>query len=100
MLKNCWYFDDKPSCRIPFAQDISLPTNDSPVETNSRSYTTNSISSDVPVQSNPADEIETSDLHLLEKEGQNLDAEKRNDLTVLVNENKDIFRIGGLQYNS
>ncbi|GFT33963.1 transposon Tf2-6 polyprotein [Nephila pilipes] len=66
MRKNYWYFGDKPNCRIPFAKDISLPTNDSPVELNNSSCPTSSISSDVPVQSNPADETETSDLHLRE----------------------------------
>ncbi|GFS66836.1 hypothetical protein NPIL_390851, partial [Nephila pilipes] len=54
---------------IPFAKDTALPVNDSPVEMNCSSWPINSISSDVPVQSNPGDETETSDLHLLE-EGQ------------------------------
>ncbi|GFU11047.1 transposon Tf2-6 polyprotein [Nephila pilipes] len=86
------YFDNKLNCRIPFAKDIPLPTNDSPVRMNNSSIPTSSIFSDVPVQSNPADETETSDLHLHE-EGQNFDAEVRNDLTVLLNENKDVFRL-------
>ncbi|GFU50066.1 transposon Tf2-6 polyprotein [Nephila pilipes] len=94
MLKNYWYFGDKPNCRIPFAKYIPLPKKDSPVEMNNSSCPTNSISSDVPVQSKPIDETETSDLHLRE-EGQALDAEERNDLTVLLNENKDVFRLGG-----
>ncbi|GFT36390.1 transposon Tf2-6 polyprotein [Nephila pilipes] len=95
MRKNYWYFGDKPNCRIPFAKDIPLPTNDSPVELNNSSCPTSSISSDVPVESNPADETETSDHHLREEEGQDLDAEERNDLIVLLNENKDVFRLGG-----
>ncbi|GFS95196.1 transposon Tf2-6 polyprotein [Nephila pilipes] len=53
---------------------------------------------DVPVQSNPADESETSDLHLSE-ERQNFDAEERNDLTVLLNENKDVFNSNGVSNN-
>ncbi|GFT21797.1 transposon Tf2-6 polyprotein [Nephila pilipes] len=73
MRKNYWYFGDKPNCRIPFAKDITLPINDSPVEMNSSFCPTNSISRDVPVQSNPDNETETSDLHLRE-EGQDLDA--------------------------
>ncbi|GFT22735.1 transposon Tf2-6 polyprotein [Nephila pilipes] len=81
MRKNYWYFGDKPNCRIPFAKDIPLPTNDSPVELNNSSCRTSSISSDVPVQRNPADETETSDHHLREEEGQDLDAKERNDLT-------------------
>ncbi|GFT43876.1 retrovirus-related Pol polyprotein from transposon 17.6 [Nephila pilipes] len=40
------------------------------------------------------DRTETSDLHLRE-EGQDLDAEERNDLTVLLNENKEVFRLEG-----
>ncbi|GFS84752.1 transposon Tf2-6 polyprotein, partial [Nephila pilipes] len=95
MRKNYWYFGDKPNCRIPFAKDIPLPTNDSPVELNNSSCPTSSISSDVPVQRNPADETETSDHHLREEEGQDLDAKERNDLIVLLNENKDVFRLGG-----
>ncbi|GFT26050.1 transposon Tf2-6 polyprotein [Nephila pilipes] len=55
--------------------NIPLPTNDSPVEMNNSSCPTSSISSDVPVQSTPADETEASDLHLRE-EGQDLDAEE------------------------
>ncbi|GFT78529.1 transposon Tf2-6 polyprotein, partial [Nephila pilipes] len=80
MRKNYWYFGDKPNCRIPFAKDIPLPTNDSPVELNNSSCRTSSISSDVLVQRNPADETETSDHHLREEEGQDLDAKERNDL--------------------
>nr|GFU06979.1 hypothetical protein NPIL_658621 [Nephila pilipes] len=72
MRKNYRYFGDKPNCRSPFAKDISLPTNDSAVEMNSSSCPTSSISSDVPGESNPANETETSDLHLREEEDRTL----------------------------
>ncbi|GFU27089.1 transposon Tf2-6 polyprotein [Nephila pilipes] len=62
--KNYWYFDVKPNCRILFAKNISLPTNDGPVEMNNSSCPTSSISNNFPVQSNPADETETNDLQL------------------------------------
>ncbi|GFS58924.1 hypothetical protein NPIL_211691 [Nephila pilipes] len=68
MRKNYRYFGDKPNCSIPFAKDIPLHANDSPVERNNSSCPPSSISSDVPVQSTPADENETSDLHLCEDE--------------------------------
>ncbi|GFS76264.1 hypothetical protein NPIL_604481, partial [Nephila pilipes] len=58
------------------------------VEMNSRSCPTNSFSSDVPVQSTPADETETSNLHFHEN------AEERNDLTVLLHENKNVHGLG------
>ncbi|GFS91355.1 transposon Tf2-6 polyprotein [Nephila pilipes] len=67
MHKNYWYFGDKPNCRIPFAKDVLLSVNDSPVERNSSSCPTSSISPDVPVQNNPAEETETSDLYLREE---------------------------------
>ncbi|GFS61289.1 hypothetical protein TNIN_191661 [Trichonephila inaurata madagascariensis] len=59
--------------------------NDSPVEINSSSCPTNSIPSEVPLQSNSVDETETNDLHLREEE-QALNVEDRNDLMVLLNE--------------
>ncbi|GFU31051.1 hypothetical protein NPIL_354431, partial [Nephila pilipes] len=34
---------------------------------------------------------------LSEEEGQDLDAEERNDLTIMLNENKDVFRLVGEQ---
>ncbi|GFU36002.1 transposon Tf2-6 polyprotein [Nephila pilipes] len=93
--KNYWYFGDKSNCRIHFAKDIPLPTNEIPAEMNNSSCPTSSISSDVLIQRNPVDETETSDLHLREEEGQDLDAEERNDLIALLNENKDVFGLGG-----
>ncbi|GFU35012.1 uncharacterized protein NPIL_633891 [Nephila pilipes] len=47
--KNYWHFGFKPNCRIPFAKDIPLRTNDNPVEMNNSSCSKSSISSDVPV---------------------------------------------------
>ncbi|GFX74338.1 retrovirus-related Pol polyprotein from transposon 297 [Trichonephila clavipes] len=88
-----WYFGDKPSFRIPFSKDVPLPVGDSPVEINSSSCPTNSISSEIPLHSNTVDEIETNDLHFRE-EGQTLNVEERNDLMVLLNESKDVFRLG------
>ncbi|GFX44789.1 retrovirus-related Pol polyprotein from transposon 17.6 [Trichonephila clavipes] len=41
------------------------------------------------------DETETNDLHLREEEGQALNVEERNDLMVLLNESKDVFRLEG-----
>ncbi|GFX32553.1 retrovirus-related Pol polyprotein from transposon 412 [Trichonephila clavipes] len=38
---------------------------------------------------------ETNDLHLREEERQALNVEERNDLMVLLNESKDVFRLGG-----
>ncbi|GFY04882.1 retrovirus-related Pol polyprotein from transposon 297 [Trichonephila clavipes] len=73
---------------LPHAKD------DSPVEINSSSCPTNSIPSEIPLHSNTVDETETNDLHLRE-EGQTLNVEERNDLMVLLNESKDVFRLGG-----
>ncbi|GFY75027.1 uncharacterized protein TNIN_480641 [Trichonephila inaurata madagascariensis] len=64
MRNNFWYFGDKPSFRIPFSNEAPFPVDDSPVEINSTSCPTNSIPSDVPIQSNPVDETETNDLQL------------------------------------
>ncbi|GFW03807.1 retrovirus-related Pol polyprotein from transposon 297 [Trichonephila clavipes] len=94
MRNNFWYFGDKPSFRIPFSKDVPLPVDDSPVEINSSSCQTNSIPSEIPLHSNTVDETETNDLHLRE-EGQALNVEERNDLMVLLNESKDVFRLGG-----
>ncbi|GBM62381.1 Transposon Tf2-9 polyprotein [Araneus ventricosus] len=94
MHNNFWYFGDKPNCRVPFAKDIPLPTNNNPVEINRSSCPTNSITSDDPVQSNPV-VPETSNLCLRIEEGQNLDTENKNRLTALLNENEEIFRLGG-----
>ncbi|GFU80768.1 retrovirus-related Pol polyprotein from transposon 297 [Trichonephila clavipes] len=94
MRNNFWYFGDKPSFRIPFSKDVPLPVDDSPVEINSSSCPTNSIPSEIPLHSNTVDETETNDLHLRE-EGQALNVEERNDLMVLLNESKDVFRLGG-----
>ncbi|GBM95898.1 Retrovirus-related Pol polyprotein from transposon 297, partial [Araneus ventricosus] len=85
---------DKPNCRIPFAKDIPLPTNNNPVEINRSSCPTNSITSDDPVQSNLV-VPETDNLCLRIEEGQNLDTENKNRLTALLNENEEIFRLGG-----
>ncbi|GFX49676.1 retrovirus-related Pol polyprotein from transposon 297 [Trichonephila clavipes] len=93
MRSNLWYFCDKPSFRIPFSKDVPLPVDDSPVEINSSSCPTNSIPSEIPLHSNTVDETETNDLHL--REGQSLNVEERNDLMVLLNERKDVFRLGG-----
>ncbi|GFU78237.1 transposon Tf2-9 polyprotein [Trichonephila clavipes] len=95
MRNNFWYFGDKPSFRIPFSKDVPLPVDDSPVEINSSSCPTNSIPSEIPLHSNTVDETETNDLHLREEEGQALNVEERNDLMVLLNESKDVFRLGG-----
>ncbi|GFW17414.1 retrovirus-related Pol polyprotein from transposon 297 [Trichonephila clavipes] len=95
MRSNFWYFGDKPSFRIPFSKDVPLPVDDSPVEINSSSCPTNSIPSEIPLHSNTVDEAETNDLHLREEEGQALNVEERNDLMVLLNESKDVFRLGG-----
>ncbi|GFT47450.1 hypothetical protein NPIL_335621 [Nephila pilipes] len=43
---------DTEASQIPFAKDIPLPINDSPVELNNSSCPLSSISIDVPVQSN------------------------------------------------
>ncbi|GFX50557.1 retrovirus-related Pol polyprotein from transposon 17.6 [Trichonephila clavipes] len=94
MRNNFWYFGDKPSFRIPFSKDVPLPVDDSPVEINSSSCPTISIPSEIPLHSNTVDESETNDLHLRE-EGQALNVEERNDLMVLLNESKDVFRLGG-----
>ncbi|GFY42808.1 retrovirus-related Pol polyprotein from transposon 412 [Trichonephila inaurata madagascariensis] len=93
MRKNFWYFGDKPRFRIHFSKDVPLPVDDSPVEINSSSCPTNSIPSEVPIQSNPVDETETNDLHL-RGEGQTLNVEERNYLMVLLNESNDFFRLG------
>ncbi|GFT66623.1 retrovirus-related Pol polyprotein from transposon 17.6 [Trichonephila clavipes] len=95
MCNNFWYFCDKPSFRIPFSKDVPLPVDVSPVEINSSSCPTNSIPSEIPLYSNTVDETETNDLHLREEEGQALNVEERNDLMVLLNESKDVFRLGG-----
>ncbi|GFU01893.1 retrovirus-related Pol polyprotein from transposon 297 [Trichonephila clavipes] len=95
MRNNFWYFGDKPSFRILFSKDVPLPVDDSPVEINSSSCPTNSIPSEIPLHSNTVDETETNDLHLREEEGQALNVEERNDLMVLLNESKDVFRLGG-----
>ncbi|GFV00900.1 hypothetical protein TNCV_1387141 [Trichonephila clavipes] len=95
MPNNFWYFGDKPSFRIPFSKDVPLPVDNSPVEINSSSCPTNSIPSEIPLHSNTVDETETNDLHLREEEGQALNVEERNDLMVLLNESKDVFRLGG-----
>ncbi|GFU80085.1 retrovirus-related Pol polyprotein from transposon 297 [Trichonephila clavipes] len=95
MRNNFWYFGDKPSFRIPFSKDVSLPVDDSPVEINSSSCPTNSIPSEIPLHSNTVKETETNDLHLREEEGQALNVEEINDLMVLLNGSKDVFRLGG-----
>ncbi|GFX77408.1 retrovirus-related Pol polyprotein from transposon 297 [Trichonephila clavipes] len=95
MRNNFWYFGDKPSFRISFSKDVPLPVDDSPVEINSSSCPTNSIPSEIPLHSNTVKETETNDLHLREEEGQALNVEERNDLMVLLNESKDVFRLGG-----
>ncbi|GFT60530.1 hypothetical protein TNCV_1966331 [Trichonephila clavipes] len=95
MRNNFWYFGDKPSFRIPFSKDVPLPVDDSPVEINSSFCSTNSIPSEIPLHSNTVDETETNDLHLREEEGQALNVKERNDLMVLLNESKDVFRLGG-----
>ncbi|GFT77737.1 retrovirus-related Pol polyprotein from transposon 297 [Trichonephila clavipes] len=74
---------------LPHAKD------DSPVEINSSSCPTNSIPSEIPLHSNTVDETETNDLHLREEEGQALNVEERNYLMGLLNESKDVFRLGG-----
>ncbi|GFV71168.1 uncharacterized protein TNCV_410511 [Trichonephila clavipes] len=51
-------------------------------------------SHEIPLHTNTVDETETNDLHLRE-EGQALNVEERNDLMVLLNESKDVFRLGG-----
>ncbi|GFY46382.1 retrovirus-related Pol polyprotein from transposon 412 [Trichonephila inaurata madagascariensis] len=89
MRNDFWYFGDKPSFSIPFLKDVPLPVDDSPVEINSSSCPTNSIPSEVPLHSNTVDETETNDLHLRE-EGQALNVEERNDLMVLLNENRTL----------
>ncbi|GFV95847.1 retrovirus-related Pol polyprotein from transposon 297 [Trichonephila clavipes] len=94
MRNNFWYFGDKPSFRIPFSKDVPLPVDDSPVEINSSSCPTNSIPSEIPLHRNTVDETETNDLHL-RQEGQALNVEERNDLMVLLNESKVVFRLGG-----
>ncbi|GFT14000.1 transposon Tf2-9 polyprotein [Trichonephila clavipes] len=55
MRNNFWYFGDKPSFKIPFSKDVSLPVDDSPVEIN-RNCPTNSIPSEIPLHSNTVDE--------------------------------------------
>ncbi|GBL58317.1 Retrovirus-related Pol polyprotein from transposon 297, partial [Araneus ventricosus] len=55
---------------------------------------TNSITSDAPVQSNLV-VPETNNLCLRVEEGQNLDTENKNRLTALLNENEEIFQLGG-----
>ncbi|GFX56874.1 retrovirus-related Pol polyprotein from transposon 297 [Trichonephila clavipes] len=55
MRNNFWYFGDKPSFRIPFSKDVPLPVDDSPVEINSSSCSTNSIPSEIPLHSNTVD---------------------------------------------
>ncbi|GFV83080.1 retrovirus-related Pol polyprotein from transposon 412 [Trichonephila clavipes] len=74
---------------------LSHAKDDSPVEINNSSCPTNSITSEIPLHSNTVDETETNDLHLREEEGQALNEEERNDLMVLLNESKDVFRLGG-----
>ncbi|GFS64163.1 transposon Ty3-I Gag-Pol polyprotein [Trichonephila clavipes] len=91
---NFWCFGDKPSFRIPFSKDAPLPVDESPVEVNSSFYTLNSIPSEVPLQSNPVDETESNDLHLRE-EGRGPKCKIKNDLMVLLNEYKDVFRLRG-----
>ncbi|KAF8785220.1 Transposon Ty3-I Gag-Pol polyprotein like [Argiope bruennichi] len=93
MQNNFWYFAYKPNCRIPFSKDIPLPTNNSPAEILNSSCQTDSITSDGLVHNNHV-APETNNPHL-RQEGQNLDAELRNRLTALLNENEDIFRLGG-----
>ncbi|GFT65571.1 hypothetical protein NPIL_536631 [Nephila pilipes] len=46
------------TARIPFAKDVPLPVNDSPIEMNGSFCLTDLISSDVSEQSNPSDKIE------------------------------------------
>ncbi|GFW09272.1 retrovirus-related Pol polyprotein from transposon 412 [Trichonephila clavipes] len=94
MCNNFWYFGDKPSFKIPFSKHVPLPVDDNPVEINSSSCPTNSIPSEVPLHSNTVDETETNDLHL-RQEGQDLNVEERNDLMVLLNKSKNVFRLGG-----
>ncbi|GFV04775.1 transposon Tf2-6 polyprotein [Trichonephila clavipes] len=93
LRSNFWYFGDKPSSRIPFSKDVPLPVDDSPVEKNSCSCPTNSIPSEVPLHSYTVDGTETNDLNL--REGQAVNVEERNDLMALLNESKDVFRLGG-----
>ncbi|GFX17516.1 retrovirus-related Pol polyprotein from transposon 412 [Trichonephila clavipes] len=95
MRNNFWYFGDKPSFRIPFSKDAPLPVDDSPDEINSTSCLTNSIPSEVPLQSNPVEETEINDLHLREEEGQAQNVEERNGLMVLLNESKHVFILEG-----
>ncbi|GBM19385.1 Retrovirus-related Pol polyprotein from transposon 412 [Araneus ventricosus] len=94
MHNNFWYFGDKPNCRVPFAKDIPLPTINNPVKINRSSCPTNSITSDDPGQRNPV-VPETNNLCLRIEEGQNLDTENKTRLTALLNENEEIFRLGG-----
>ncbi|GFX18840.1 hypothetical protein TNCV_4143611 [Trichonephila clavipes] len=57
-----------------------LPVDDSPVEIKSTSCPTNSILSEVPLQSNPVDETETNDLHFsVPDEGNDIDATPETD---------------------
>ncbi|GFU83889.1 retrovirus-related Pol polyprotein from transposon 412 [Trichonephila clavipes] len=95
MRNNFWYFGDKPSFRICFSKDAPLSVDDSPVKINSTSCLTNSIPCEVPLKRNPVEETETNDFYLREEEEQALNVEKRNDLMVLLNESKDVFRLGG-----
>ncbi|GFY78859.1 transposon Tf2-6 polyprotein [Trichonephila inaurata madagascariensis] len=69
MRNNFWYFGDKPSIRIPFSKNAPLLVDDSPVEINSTSCPTNSIPSEVLLQSNPVDETETKEQKQVEKGG-------------------------------
>ncbi|GFX50350.1 retrovirus-related Pol polyprotein from transposon 17.6 [Trichonephila clavipes] len=98
MRNNFWYFGGKPSFKIPFSTDVPLPVDDSPVKINSSSCPTNSIPSEIPLHSNTVDETETNYLHL--REGQALNVEERNDLMALLNESKDVFRLGENQLHS
>ncbi|GFX66889.1 retrovirus-related Pol polyprotein from transposon 297 [Trichonephila clavipes] len=50
---------------------------------------------EIPLHSYTVDEAETNDLYLREEEGQALNVEERNDLMVLLNESKDVFKLGG-----
>ncbi|GFW96321.1 retrovirus-related Pol polyprotein from transposon 297 [Trichonephila clavipes] len=56
---------------------------------------TGTVCADTEASHNTVDETETNDLHLREEEGQALNVEERNDLMVLLNESKDVFRLGG-----
>ena len=92
MRKNCWYFSDEPYCKIPFSKDSPLPVNENPFIEDCIPCPENSNIDDRQIQSNT---LEANKLSLREEEGHTLDAEKRNNLSTLLNENEDIFRLGG-----